>query len=348
MKIEDMLIGEDFTILQTLQQLDVTARKVLFVVREGKLVAAVTDGDVRRWILSNGSLDAPVQCAANYHPKFIMEREEKHAASYMEEYEVEALPVLNEKHEIIRICFKNKKTEKIRTDELANIPVVIMAGGLGTRLYPYTKILPKPLIPVGDVPIIERIINRFLEYGTNNFYLTVNYKKGMIKSYFDELQPDYHVIYVEEEKPLGTGGSLRLITDTFETPFFVTNCDILIDANYAHIYKQHLESENAVTIVSSLKTLVVPYGVLQVGEQGVVCGMEEKPSITHFINTGMYIINPELINMIPENTFYHMPQLVENVMKHGLKVGMYPISEDAFLDMGELEEMERMEDKLRD
>ena len=126
----------------------------------------------------------------------------------------------------------------------------------------------------------------------------------------------------------------------------MANCDSLIEADYTEIYKHHVECENAITIVASLKNTLVPYGVLDVKEQGIVAGMREKPSISNFINTGMYIVNPELIALIPDDTFYHMPQLVEEAIARGMKVGMYPISEDAFLDMGEFEEMKRMEDKL--
>lgn len=221
-----------------------------------------------------------------------------------------------------------------------------MAGGEGTRLYPYTKILPKPLIPIGDVPIVERIINKFVNFGAVDFYITLNYKKGMIKSYFSDLSPDYSVKYVEEERPLGTAGSLKLISEKFEKPIFVTNCDILINADYANIYKYHRESGNIMTIVTALKNIVVPYGVLKARSQGIVTSMEEKPRLSYFVNTGMYVLNPEVISMIPEDKFFHMTDLADNLLKEGLQVGMYPVSEDSFLDMGEFEEMKRMEEKL--
>ena len=168
----------------------------------------------------------------------------------------------------------------------------------------------------------------------------------MIKSYFADLAADYKIHYVEEDKPLGTAGSLCLIEAEFDKPFIVTNCDILINADYADIYKYHKESGNVLTIVSALKNIVVPYGVIHSKENGTVVSMEEKPKLSYFVNTGMYVLNPDLLKRIPKDTFYHMTDLTDLLLAEGKQVGMYPISEDSFLDMGEFEEMRRMEKKL--
>lgn len=186
----------------------------------------------------------------------------------------------------------------------------------------------------------------FVVKGVTDFYATVNYRKNMIKSYFTDTAKDYEIQYVEENQPLGTAGSLRLIEEDFEQPFIVTNCDILIHADYEDVYRYHRESGNELTIVSALKNIVVPYGVIHSSENGAVQSMEEKPKLSYFVNTGMYILNPELKKEIPENTFYHMTDLTDKLLKENRKVGMYPISEDSFLDMGEFEEMHRMEKKL--
>jgi NDP-sugar pyrophosphorylase family protein len=168
----------------------------------------------------------------------------------------------------------------------------------------------------------------------------------MIESYFSDKTTEYEIKYVEEEKPLGTAGSLELIQEEFNQPFYVTNCDILVHEDYSHIYQYHIDSGNELTIVSALKNIVVPYGVIHSSGNGVIESMEEKPKISCFVNTGMYILNPELIREIPKNTFFHMTDLAEQLMKENRQVGMYPISEDSFLDMGEFEEMRRMEEKL--
>ena len=168
----------------------------------------------------------------------------------------------------------------------------------------------------------------------------------MIKSYFAELTKDYSIEYIEEDEPLGTAGSLKLISAPFAKPFIVTNCDILIQADYSDIYNYHLTSGNELTIVTALKNIVVPYGVVHSSENGMIETMEEKPKLSYFVNTGMYILNPELIKDIPDNTFYHMTNLADRLLADHRKVGMYPISEDSFLDMGEFEEMRRMEAKI--
>lgn len=193
---------------------------------------------------------------------------------------------------------------------------------------------------------MERIINAFYNYQVKQFYVTVNYKKGMIKSYFNDLDVDYKLHYIEEEKPLGTAGSLGLIDAVFEKPIIITNCDILIHADYADIYRYHCESDNEITIVTALKNIVVPYGVVHSSENGRIKSMEEKPKLSYFVNTGMYVLNPNLLNEIPKDTFFHMTHLSDKLLSEGRKVGMYPISEDSFLDMGEFEEMHRMEKKL--
>jgi NDP-sugar pyrophosphorylase family protein len=189
-------------------------------------------------------------------------------------------------------------------------------------------------------------MDKFVEYGCDNFYITVNYKKNMIESYLNEFEEKYHITYVEENAPLGTAGSIKLIKDQFENPIIVTNCDCLVRADYEDLYLYHRKAGNAVTMVSALKNILIPYGVLKTKENGELVNMEEKPKLSYFINTGMYVINPNIIQLIPDNVVFHMTTLVEKVQQSGGKVGVYPISEDSFLDMGEFDEMQRMEEKL--
>lgn len=337
-------------IVGAMEKIDANAHGILFIVNEkDKLLGTVTDGDIRRWIIKCGNLDAKVSEIMNKNPKTIYRKEISNAQAYMKKVQVKALPVLDSRGKVVDIILDTGEAaeiEKRDTETLAEVPVVVMAGGKGTRLYPYTKILPKPLIPIGDIPIMERIIGKFLDYGVTDFYATVNYKKSMIKSYFADLAADYKIHYVEEDKPLGTAGSLCLIEAEFDKPFIVTNCDILINADYADIYKYHKESGNVLTIVSALKNIVVPYGVIHSKENGTVVSMEEKPKLSYFVNTGMYVLNPDLLKRIPKDTFYHMTDLTDLLLAEGKQVGMYPISEDSFLDMGEFEEMRRMEKKL--
>jgi NDP-sugar pyrophosphorylase family protein len=321
----------------------------LFVVDEKEqLLGAVTDGDIRRWLIRTGSLRDAISRFMNQNPRVICKKDLDNARKIMEKYHVTALPVVNGKGKVLDIVFYNDKSHvtEEKSQGLSQVPVVIMAGGKGTRLYPYTKILPKPLIPIGDVPIMERIIDRFRDYGVREFYATVNYRKAMIKSYFSEAEHNYALTYVEEDKPLGTAGSLRLIDADFQEPFLVTNCDILIRADYEDIYRYHKKAGNELTMVTALKNITVPYGVVHSSENGAVTSLEEKPKLSYFVNTGMYVVSPEALGEIPKDTFFHMTDLADALLKQGRPVGMYPISEESFLDMGEFEEMRRMENKL--
>lgn len=348
-KLTEYLISPNHIVVEAMRKIDENAKGILFVTDEQrKLAGVVTDGDIRRWLIKTGDLNAPIYSFMNVKPYVICRKETHMAFDYMKRKQITALPVVDESGLILDIVFRENGTveQEARKNSLSEIPVVIMAGGKGTRLYPYTKILPKPLIPIGDIPIMERIINNFREYGIQKYLITVNYRKSMIKSYFAELTKDYSIDYIEEDEPLGTAGSLKLISDPFAKPFIVTNCDILIQADYSDIYNYHLTSGNELTIVTALKNIVVPYGVVHSSENGMIEMMEEKPKLSYFVNTGMYILNPELIKDIPEKTFYHMTNLVDRLLADHRKVGMYPISEDSFLDMGEFEEMRRMEAKI--
>lgn len=349
-QLEMFLGATSMTIVDAMGKIDANSQGILFIVDEqGVLVGCITDGDIRRWLIKSGDIYALVENAMMTSPKFLYIEEQKEAERLMKQKMITAVPILNIQKQVMDIVLLSDDNVADVTKEkkkLCGVPVVVMAGGKGTRLYPYTKILPKPLIPIGETPIVERIISAYTEYGINVFYMTVNYKKGMIRSYFAEIEPEYELVYVEEDKPLGTGGSIKLIEDTFDKPLFITNCDALILADYGDIYDFHLKSGNDITVVSALKNITVPYGVLHSRDNGILLSMEEKPKLSYFINTGMYVINPETIELIPDGTMYHMTHLVEDVMKRGGKVATYPISEDSFLDMGEFDEMRRMEEKL--
>lgn len=349
--IRKYVVTKKSTVVQAMEKIDEGSKGVVFIVDDDEsIIGCVTDGDIRRWLIKTADLSASVDKVMSTKPHFIYNSDDVDVENYMRNYDISALPVLDARQKICEIIFRNDcgnycKTRKKKV--LADTSVVIMAGGKGTRLHPYTKILPKPLIPIGEIPIIERIAERFFACGVDDFFFTVNYKKEMIKAYFNDLKPDYHVDYVDEDVPLGTAGSLKLINKRFENPIFVTNCDILIEEDLTDIYLHHINSKNDITVVSSLKNVEIPYGVLEVETDGLITEMREKPQFSYLVNTGMYIVNPELLQLIPDNTFYHMPQLIEKVIKMGKRVGMYPISETAFLDMGEIEEMKRMEERLK-
>lgn len=338
-------IEENNTILEAMQMIDKNTQKILFVQNEGVLLATVTDGDIRRWILKGGDLQAEVKLAANYQPKYLREEQEHLAISAMKEYVIDAIPIVDEDHRIKNIIFQNDSEQKNVTFD-KDIPVVIMAGGLGTRLSPYTNILPKPLIPVGDYPIAEHIINRFHTYGCNQFYMIVNYKRNMIKAYFDDLRKDYQLAFIEEEKALGTGGGISLLKGKIKNTFILTNCDIMINDDLTKTYRQHVKSGNVITMVCSLKNFTIPYGIVKIGKNGMIESMQEKPEMSFFTNTGCYFVEPEVIENLVYNEQVDFPTIIEKYMGRGKKVGIYPIGEDAWLDMGQFDELKKMSESL--
>lgn len=344
MDVIDFLIDEKAKMLEAMEQLDKVAKKVLFVVRDGHFVAAITDGDIRRWILKKGNLDAKVKDIANYSPKSLSEADKNKAKEYMKKYSIEALPILDAKNNIISVVLLND--EEIGPKRKLNAPVVIMAGGLGTRLYPYTKILPKPLIPIGEIPIVEHIMNRFNQYGSEQFYLVVNHKKNMIKAYFNEIEKSYIVDYVDEDVPLGTGGGLSLLKGKINATFILSNCDILIEEDYEKIYNYHKKENNLITIVCSLKNIIIPYGVIEISANGEIENMKEKPEFSFFTNTGMYVVEPKIIEELANDQAIGFPEIIEKYKSSGEKIGVYPISENSWLDMGQLDEMEEMRRRL--
>lgn len=344
----DMFIADKHTkLVDAMQKIDDNANSILFVTDEKNcLCGSVSDGDIRRWLLKGGIIDVEINRVMNPNPKYIYYEKKGHSYDYMKRLFIRALPIVDRQMHIRDIILEKEREESKKESGLKGVSVVIMAGGKGTRLYPFTKILPKPLIPIRDIPIVERVIDSFHQYGVTDFIMTVNYKKNMIKSYFADIEKEYNIEYVEEPKPLGTGGSIRLITRNFDRALFVVNCDSLIRTDYETLYKYHQESDDAITVVTAMKNDIIPYGVIYSKKNGEIERMVEKPKRSYLINTGMYLINPEIIELIPDDTPYHMTQLVEKAMNLGYKVGMYPVSEDSFLDMGEFAEMKRMEEKL--
>jgi NDP-sugar pyrophosphorylase family protein len=216
-----------------------------------------------------------------------------------------------------------------------------MAGGKGTRMEPFTKVLPKPLVPINEKPIIEHIIEKFTEVGCLDFYLTLNYKGKILKAYFEELQPEYNVSFVDEKKPLGTAGSLKYLMGKFNKPFFVTNCDIIIKANYASLYDFHLKGKYDITLVASAKEYIIPYGTCELNGNGHLSHINEKPKYDFLINTGLYILNPDILKIIPNNKFYHITHLIEDVKSMGKTIGVFPIDEDEWIDIGQWAEYKK-------
>lgn len=343
---KSLLIRENFTLIQAMERLDETACKVLFVVDEnGTLLAALTDGDIRRHILKNGSLDSRVSEMANYQPKFVFTEQMDVAKQYMQGKEILVLPVIDEQHRVIGVI--RRDGDGYMASHLNRpVPVVINAGGKGTRLYPYTKILPKPLIPIGDIPIAEHIVNRFLKIGCTDFYMIVNHKRNMIKSYFNDTACDYNLTFIDEDTPLGTGGGLSLLKGKLRDTFIFTNCDTIIEDDFDKMLRHHTERENLVTMICALKNYEVPYGVVEAGDGGALEGFREKPRMSFFTNTGCYFVEPRVVEEMRPGESVGFPTIIEGYRQRGEHVGIYPVSEKSWLDMGQFDSMEQMKERL--
>jgi dTDP-glucose pyrophosphorylase len=340
-KIEHITIDVSETILYSLKKMDSEGVKSLFVFTKKEFTSLLTIGDIQRAIIQNVDLNSQVGNIIEKKKKYANEGNDLETIKKkMHSLRAEFMPVVSDNGELLDVYSwkelfgtKNKFQRK-----LIDIPVVIMAGGKGSRLKPLTNVIPKPLIPLNEKTIIEIILDQFHEIGCSKFYLSVNYKYEILKYYIDNLEKSYDIEFFKEDKPLGTIGSVSLLRDTLKTPFFVTNCDIIIDQDYRDVFDYHIENKNEITIVSALKSHKIPYGVVKAGENGILTELSEKPDYTYMINTGVYILNSELISKIPENTFFHITQLIDDVKKVGGRVGSFPVSEKSWTDIGDWNE----------
>lgn len=344
-KIEDFLVDQARSLKETMAVINANSMGFALICDGRKLLGIVTDGDVRRYLLGGGSLKEAICNIANRKFFYVRENERHIAGTIMEREKISVIPVVNEKQELVDILFDKPDLDKCPKEDI-NLPVVIMAGGKGTRLWPYTNILPKPLIPIDGITVTEQIMNRFSEYGCNEIYIIVNYMKDFIKAYFREKSVPQTIHFIEEKSFLGTGGGLQYLNGLIEQPFFLTNCDVLVDCDYAQIFKAHRQQGNTVTMVCARKNLTIPYGTVEIDEKCQILSMKEKPAIEYNINTGVYLVEPQLLDLIPKNQSIHFPQLMERAMEASHNVGTYLIDESQWMDMGQLEELEQMKYKL--
>lgn len=334
------IIDQSTTIIQALKKMEELAVKLLFVFNKEQFKGILSIGDIQRSVIKNIDLRTNVSDIIRSNYTFSLDTENKESIKEkMIKFRIECMPILNKDKQLVDAIFWNDifSNTSIEKKQI-NIPVIIMAGGKGTRLQPLTNIYPKPLIPIGEKTIVESIMDKFVSHGCHDFHFSVNYKADVIKNYFDYLNNEnYNISYFQEEKPMGTAGSLRLLKDKISTTFFVSNCDILINEDYSKILEYHNKNKNELTVVAALKTYSIPYGTIQTGENGLLDSIEEKPDLTFKINTGLYILEPTLLNDIPDN-FFHITHLMEKLHNQNRRVGVYPISQNDWIDMGDWNE----------
>ena len=349
--VRPFLVPQTHTIRQAMEQLERTEEKIIFVIdTDSRLVGSLTDGDIRRWILSDGDLKALVSHVCNCSPRVVEEDfDVDELRAEMLNRNLGCVPVVSASREIVKLVFWKDLFQNevaVTPKRQLELPVVIMAGGKGTRLAPFTNVLPKPLIPMGDRTVIEIIIDQFLPYGLNRFHLSVNYKSKILKSFFEELSPKYSVGYIEETEPRGTAGALRALYSDTPDNVFVTNCDIIIQADLAELVSFHTENNHDLTLVASLKDYKIPYGVCELEKGGSLARIKEKPQYSFLVNTGMYVVRRDRLNLIPENAHCDMTDFIETLKKNGGSIGVFPIGENAWIDTGEWAEYRKAIDSL--
>lgn len=348
-RIKDRIVSLSDSLLDAMKRMDAIKVKTLFVFNEEHFEGIVTLGDIQRAIINNIALKEPVSRILDRNKIYgsVLEGDDA-IKEKMRRMRAEVMPILDENGELVDVWFWQNffSNAELTQREKINLPVVIMAGGKGTRLKPITNVIPKPLVPVGDKTILEVIMDQFEGIGCHKFYMSVNYKADMMKYYLSQLDHKYDIEFFMEDKPLGTIGSVSLLKGKITTPFFVSNCDSINEQDYRDVWDYHVENHNDLTIVTMVKTFKIPYGVIETGEDGLMTALSEKPELTYQVNTGVYILNPSCIDEIPDGEFFHITHLMEKIKARGGRVGCFPVSEHAWKDMGEWPEYLKMIDVL--
>ncbi|OKP85808.1 alcohol dehydrogenase [Paenibacillus helianthi] len=331
-KWREILITPETTILKTMEIIDRSSLQFAVVVDiEHRLLGTVTDGDIRRGILRGFPLETSIEHVMNNQP--VYERQGKRTSFYKEsirEKQLKQLPIVNDRKQIVNILFAENILNFLQKDNI----VVLMAGGMGTRLRPLTDDIPKPMLKVGGKPILETIIESFKSFGFTNFMLSVNYKKEVIENYFqDGSQFGVRIQYIEEGKRLGTAGALSLLSQQPKLPFFVMNSDLLTKINYEQLLDFHQQTKSMATLCVREYEYQIPYGVIET-EQHRLVSIVEKPKHKSFVNAGIYVLDPEVLQYVPEDEFYDMPDLFKKLIAVNKEVSAFPLRE-YWLDIGQ-------------
>jgi len=341
-----VLVRETTPIATVLAIIDQSGLQIALVTDEqGTLIGTVTDGDVRRGLLKQISLDKPVLSIMNASPiSASINESHDNIKQLMEQNRLHHLPLVNHLNVIQDLILLDSLLKK----EVYDNAVILMAGGLGTRLKPLTDDCPKPLLKVGDKPVLEMLLDSFIEHGFSHFYFAINYKGHLIQDYFgDGAKWQVNINYIREDNQLGTAGALSLLENKPTSPFIVMNADLITKVNFQQLLKYHLKENNTATICVREYKHVVPYGVVHVEENNLrLNSILEKPEYNLFVNAGIYVLNPEVLRYLKQNQHANMPDLLTEVIAHDLPVGTYPVCE-YWLDIGRIEDLTKARQEFR-
>jgi len=314
-------------------------RLALIVDDGNELLGLITDGDIRRAILEGVSLDTSVSAVMNESPVTVHQEDSREkVAQIMRRNSIHQVPIVDSQGHVVGLETIDEFLDQGRRSE----PVVIMAGGLGTRLRPITNDRPKPLVEIEGIPILVTLVERIAAQGFTNIYLSVNYKADMIKDRFGSgSEWGVQIEYLCEDKRLGTAGPLSLLPETPKEPVLVVNGDLLTTVDFGHFVGYHREHSASATMGVRRHHTKIPYGVVEIEDQKIL-NIEEKPTRLYFVNAGMYVLEPAVLEQIPDHTFFDMTDLFQNLVDQGREVTAYPIQE-YWQDIGKEEDLEQAE-----
>jgi dTDP-glucose pyrophosphorylase len=341
------IIALPATIREAVKKMDTCGLDSLIITENEDVIGMFTVGDFRRAVLDGLDIQDDLILLVNKDFQYLVEgySEQDPRDIFNKNPLILDIPILNKNHNLLAVIrrkdvFEVSELVELK-DKMSKVPVVIMAGGKGTRLEPFTRILPKPLIPIGNDPIIKVIMDEFKKYGMSNFHLSINDKGQMIKAYFHDHDLPYSIQFIEERNPLGTAGALLHLKDFISEPFFVSNCDVIVHTNYFDVLQFHIEGGYALTIVGSMQNYQIPYGVCEIDNDGCLIDIKEKPEYNFLVNTGLYVLSPEFLAIIPEDAYFDMTDLINGIKASDGKIGVFPVSEMSWFDVGQWSEYKK-------
>lgn len=333
----------DATVLAAVKRMDELSTRLLMVGAVEAFAGVLSIGDIQRHIIRTGGIDGLVRDAQRAKFTAATPDDDRGVLQAMiDERGIEYMPIVDDGRvvDVLVADLGDGQAADARENRrpavgALDVPCVIMAGGLGTRMRPLTHVLPKPLLPLADRPIVEHIMERFGRYGVSEFYLTVNYRKAWLELWAAELDSPASVTLVAEPTFLGTGGSLRYVPLGDAREVFVANCDVIAEVDYADLHRFHREHAHAITAVAFMELESSPYGTLELTGDGQLQALREKPEGASFVNAGVYLVDAAAVALLPEGEVCHMTDLMNRCLAAGHSVGVYPINRHSWRDVGE-------------
>ena len=344
MKNKFLISEKNETIKVSMEKIKKNGARTLVVLDKGKkLLGTLSEGDIQKALLNRATINSKIDDFFNKNPKKVDENKLKKIdlKKFFITGQYGLIPVVSKKNKLKEIITFADVFSDGEASELKLIDVIIMAGGKGTRLKPLTEILPKPLIPINNKPMLEHIIENFKLFNFKKFHLIINHQGELIKTYFNSLKSKQKIYFTKEKKPLGTVGGVSIVKKNISENFILSNCDNLFKIDYQKFYKTHMSSGNKITIVVSKKHYEFPYGFCKVKSQRLL-SVNEKPKYNFIANAGLYFMNKDIIRLIKKNKYLDMTDLIKKCLKTKIKIGVFYIDSKDWIDLGQLSDLKKL------